>query len=266
MSPYQVLQIEEGSPASVVKKAYRRLAQKFHPDRNKEPGAEERFKLIKEAYEFLTSGVSGSGKFGKKEPPPKAPPKRAEPDVVWPTGYKANNVPKAKVVVSFADAFTGVTATIPGTPYKVFVMPGTLPGYRDRRLVKLSSRDASYFDIEYDVIDPSGFYKFMMIDGAFRFCCHLEMTTGQLLGDFEHALQNVDPNSPPVTFKVPIDYGRHVVVPRAGPRVGINRHERMDLYVIPVVRTVPLEKEVYPVLEALNIRVQNALKTYRYFK
>lgn len=266
MNAYQVLGVDEGASAAIIKKAYRKLAQKFHPDRNASSDAEAKFKLIKEAYEFLTTGVSGSGLFGKRETPKPPPSKPPESDVVWPTGYRANNVPKAKVVVSFSDAFNGVTANIPGTPYKVFVMPGTLPGHRDRRLVKPSSRDALYFDIEYDVIDPSGFYKFMLIDGAFRFCCHLEMTTGQLLSSFEHALQNIDPNGPPVTFTVPLEYGRHHIVPRAGPRVGINRHERMDLYVIPVVRTIPLEKEVYPVLEALNTRVQHALKTYKYFK
>ena len=37
----------------VIKHAFRQLALKYHPDRNKEPGAEERFKEIAEAYAVL---------------------------------------------------------------------------------------------------------------------------------------------------------------------------------------------------------------------
>ncbi len=36
-----------------MKKAFRRLAFQYHPDRNKEKGAEDRFKEINEAYEVL---------------------------------------------------------------------------------------------------------------------------------------------------------------------------------------------------------------------
>ena len=36
-----------------IKDAYRKLAMQFHPDRNKDPGAEEKFKEISEAYAVL---------------------------------------------------------------------------------------------------------------------------------------------------------------------------------------------------------------------
>ncbi len=53
---YSVLGVERKADASTIKKAYRKLAQKYHPDRN--PGdkkAEEQFKQIAEAYAVLSN-------------------------------------------------------------------------------------------------------------------------------------------------------------------------------------------------------------------
>lgn len=51
---YQVLGVPRTAGADEVKKAYRRLARQYHPDVNKSPDAEERFKEINEAYEVLS--------------------------------------------------------------------------------------------------------------------------------------------------------------------------------------------------------------------
>ena len=50
---YAALGVERGASQEEIKKAYRRLAQKYHPDVSKEPEAEERFKQIAEAYATL---------------------------------------------------------------------------------------------------------------------------------------------------------------------------------------------------------------------
>jgi curved DNA-binding protein len=50
---YAILGVERGASEADIKKAYRRLAQKYHPDVSKEAGAEERFKEIAEAYQTL---------------------------------------------------------------------------------------------------------------------------------------------------------------------------------------------------------------------
>ena len=50
---YAALGVERGASPEEIKKAYRRLAQKFHPDVSKEPEAEARFKEVAEAYQTL---------------------------------------------------------------------------------------------------------------------------------------------------------------------------------------------------------------------
>ena len=51
---YQVLGVDRSAGQQDIQRAYRKLARRYHPDINKDPGAEERFKQINEAYEVLS--------------------------------------------------------------------------------------------------------------------------------------------------------------------------------------------------------------------
>ena len=73
---YKTLGVEKTASAQEIKKAYRKLAKEWHPDHNKSPEAETKFKEIREAYEVLSdetkkdaydkyghAGVDGFGGF-----------------------------------------------------------------------------------------------------------------------------------------------------------------------------------------------------------
>lgn len=51
---YEVLGVSKGADANEIKRAYRKKAKQYHPDINKEPDAEEKFKEVQEAYDVLS--------------------------------------------------------------------------------------------------------------------------------------------------------------------------------------------------------------------
>ncbi|MBA2319771.1 MAG: DnaJ domain-containing protein [Deltaproteobacteria bacterium] len=53
MDPYSVLGVDRKADTNTIRKAYRKLAKKYHPDMNKDPSAEGRFKEVNAAYEAI---------------------------------------------------------------------------------------------------------------------------------------------------------------------------------------------------------------------
>lgn len=63
----KVLGVADGASAEQIRRAYRKLAMRFHPDRNKSLEAAEKFKQVREAYAVLS---------GKEKPPRQPEPVR----------------------------------------------------------------------------------------------------------------------------------------------------------------------------------------------
>ena len=52
---YKILGVTKDADAEKLKKAYRKLALKYHPQKNLEPGSEASFKQVAEAYDILSN-------------------------------------------------------------------------------------------------------------------------------------------------------------------------------------------------------------------
>ncbi len=79
---YEILGVSRNADQETIKKAYRRLALEYHPDRNpNNPEAEERFKLIRQAYEILSDPEKRReyDLFGRVGASPSSGPSYADP-------------------------------------------------------------------------------------------------------------------------------------------------------------------------------------------
>ena len=98
-----MLGVAKDADQKAIKDAFRNLALKYHPDRNKEPGAEERFKEIAEAYAILSD-----------------PKKRAEYDARGFAGVEGFSQEDLFGGINFDDIFGGLNFDFGGGPFEGF--------------------------------------------------------------------------------------------------------------------------------------------------
>lgn len=137
---YKILGVERAASEDDIKKAYRRLARKYHPDVSKEKNAEERFKEIGEAYEVLKDSEKRAaydrlGQHGAGEEF-RPPPGWGEQYSHGAGGFQYTNVDLGDL---FADLFGGGARTrgqarggfaIPGDDYEAAVQLELEQAYR----------------------------------------------------------------------------------------------------------------------------------------
>lgn len=195
MNPFTVLELPDGASKRDVKQAYRRLAGKYHPDKNPNPGATERFKLVKEAYEFLTTGRSASKIFGQSQVNPVKPP-HYQPPMYRPPVEPEGFAPPIEVKLSFADVFSAGRQRVPWTNYYF-----NLPAYvRDGQLYRAKAWDDSmdfrYYNLKFKLFDPTDFYK---IEKG-KVVCNVDVTIGQVLAGADIFIKNLNPDLPDVSI------------------------------------------------------------------
>ncbi len=116
---YELLGVGRDADSDTLKRAYRRLARQYHPDINKEPGAEERFKEIGRAYEVLGD-----------------PQSRARYDQFGEAGLGGAGMPDMGDMGGFADLFE--------TFFSGFGGGGGGPGARSQRRGPQQGEDLRY--------------------------------------------------------------------------------------------------------------------------
>jgi curved DNA-binding protein len=111
---YQILDIDRSATQDAVKTAYRKLARKYHPDINREAGAEDKFKELGEAYEVLKdtkkrAAYDQLGAEWKSGQNFEAPPQ-------WDTGFKHSGRRDGADRAEFSDFFETLFRREQGDP------------------------------------------------------------------------------------------------------------------------------------------------------
>jgi DnaJ-class molecular chaperone len=115
--PYRVLQVASTASAPEIRAAFLKLAFVWHPDRNREPDAEETFKRISAAYDLLSDpqkrAVHDGARSGTAgEPPPQRERPRRAPRTA--PSHPPDEI-HVRLTLSYAEAMTGCVWSIPFT-------------------------------------------------------------------------------------------------------------------------------------------------------
>ena len=245
-----VLGLQVGSSDEQITKAYRKLAQKYHPDRNKDPNASSKFIEVRRAYEFLLD------------------PKNKKPsNTSFNTSYEYASVDKSiSVYVDIKESFSmtqlyikefGVTIDVP-------------PVYHGQKITKtLSNQDGSKFQITINIslFDPDNYYTIFTFNNSKILKCNIKCTISQLLaGSNDIYVKNADPSLPKINIDLSqLDWKTNTVrLPHCGLRRSDGLRSDLIVEVIPVYKC--LSDDHYHILLQLQNKLNDTILKYKNLK
>ncbi|XP_033757875.1 uncharacterized protein LOC117340229 isoform X2 [Pecten maximus] len=117
---FSVLGLKPGATEDEIKKSYRNLARKYHPDKNKEPGAEEKFKEISAAYDHLKSADRREIHEREVNKPKEEPKKtKTKPAGTYSTSFSSSH----SGGYDDGKAYSGAYSKTPGSTGHAFTSP-----------------------------------------------------------------------------------------------------------------------------------------------
>ncbi len=279
MDAHEVLGVKKGASKSALKRAYRLLSKKFHPDRNKDYGAEEAFKLAKEAYEYLTTGKSSSGRFYPEPEPvdpkagwtvdPEPEPKeyyKYEEEIHIP-GWQAPQAAfdihlKLPFHVAFEGGRVRIDGKFPKYPCHIYVQPFMQHGEKHRFV----AMDAPIqYDASFEFFDPLEVYKIRLVEEVYRLVRVIKVSLAELILQKEFSFPNLKVGEPPVTVCLSRPYGdvlyngaKFVIV--EGQGAPLPDGKRGPLYVQVNVNYTPLHRESEETLRDIRGQIDNILR------
>lgn len=257
MSAYAILELPDGSTAAEVKKAYRRLAMHWHPDRNKAPGAEEKFKRIKAAHDFLLKGKGSAAQFEQAPPPHSKPASAPTPPDPRPSSRfdDPRSIPKTIVSITVNQLF-GAEVAVPHTPFRVSVPYGVVSGQTVRTRI-LHNGMTYVYDITYHVTGDD-VYTIRQVRGVPHLFMKLDVSIAQVLAESTIYVKNINPAiDAAVAVELKLTPSGIIEIPYAGLPSG---KVRTPLMVDLKVTNKNLDAEQYHVLQELQQRVAKALQ------
>lgn len=221
LNPYAVLGIERGADEESIKKAYRDLVRKWHPDLNKDPAAESKMKEINEAYAQLTDQAdssfnididpfffSNAGGFFNIS------------DLL--SGHASGSkqvIISRDISISMLNALNGMTVNVDGN---VLDIPR---GVHHGQVFESINKSVKY-RIRVLIANTDGFTLINRHDvGSVEFINFFDMVLGNVVSVKTLEGQS-DLEVPPLT-----KYGSDLIVPGQGLYKGINTEERGNQYV-----------------------------------
>lgn len=147
---YQVLGLEKNATQEQIKAAYKELAKKYHPDKNKSPGAEEMFKKISEANQVLSDPEKRQiyDSYGKEglDGMPNGDFNPFEHMGMWPGRAERVTAAKFEKKISLQEYFTKTSLKIK-VPRNVKCDPCEATGFTDKQIHKCKACNGTGFKI-----------------------------------------------------------------------------------------------------------------------